>query len=57
MNLARREGDNLDDLPGIEEFINEVPTDIDGISEVNEDIPTDAESEVPQPEPVSKMSN
>ena len=57
VNLARREGDNLDDLPGIEEFINEVPTDIDGISEVNEDIPTDAESEVPQPEPVSKMSN
>lgn len=57
VNLARREGDNLDDLPGIEEFINEVPTDIDGISEVNEDIPTDAESEAPQPEPVSKMSN
>ena len=57
VNLARREGDNLDDLPGIEEFISEVPTDIDGISEVNEDIPTDAESEAPQPEPVSKMSN
>lgn len=57
VNLARREGDNLDDLPGIEEFISEVPTDIDGISEVNEDIPTNAESEVPQPEPVSKMSN
>ena len=57
VNLARREGDNLDDLLGIEEFISEVPTDIDGISEVNEDIPTDAESEAPQPEPVSKMSN
>ena len=57
VNLARREGDNLDDLPGIEEFISEVPTAIDGISEVNEDIPTDAESEAPQPEPVSKMSN
>ena len=45
VNLARREGDNLDDLPGIEEFINEVPTDIDGISEVNEDIPTDETDE------------
>lgn len=57
VNLARREGDNLDDLPGIEEFISETPSRIDGISEINEDIPTDVEADDSQPEPVSNASN
>lgn len=57
VNLARREGDNLDDLPGIEEFISETPSGIDGISEINEDIPTDVESDDSQPEPVPHASN
>ena len=44
--LARAEGDSLDDLPGIDEFVKETPSGVPGINMVNDGIIFDDEGDV-----------
>ncbi|KFI59322.1 glycosyltransferase [Bifidobacterium cuniculi] len=39
VKLAKTEGDDLEDLPGIDEFVEKIPTDIPGVDEVDASIP------------------
>ncbi|MCB5520592.1 hypothetical protein LIP81_19165, partial [Erysipelatoclostridium ramosum] len=47
--LARKEGDPLADLPGIEKFVEETPTDIPGLEEIDENTAFDPDG-APQSE-------